>query len=202
MIETLAKSVEKLSRKSDSEGPFNPDSKIDKKDSKDQKDFLREEYDPDSKIYINRDDNGDVYKVNGVVKPNSEFTINGYTYTTDNLGRTVKVEGRLHLKKHEGRRQIENDVPGRLEGDDRGHIIADELDGSNGKENLVPMSKALNRSGDYRNLEREWKKSLKDGKEVNVSIEPEYDGESKRPTSFYVSYTIDNESYEKNILNK
>ena len=39
-------------------------------------------------------------------------------------------------------------------------------------------------------MEQEWASALKEGKEVNVKIEPIYDSDNLRPISFKVKYTI------------
>lgn len=40
-------------------------------------------------------------------------------------------------------------------------------------------------------MENTWANALKDGKQVNVKIEPVYTGENKCPESFSVTYSID-----------
>ncbi|CFR15934.1 Uncharacterised protein [Yersinia frederiksenii] len=40
-------------------------------------------------------------------------------------------------------------------------------------------------------MENKWADALKDGRQVNVKIEPVYKGNSKRPDSFNVTYSID-----------
>lgn len=156
---------------------------------------------------IEKDDNGKIYKENGELLPNIEYTVRGYHYRTDDNGRIISASGDLQWKNHEGRLDILDNIHDIGKGDerqtdDRGHLIADEFNGSNGKENLVPMDSELNRHGDYRKLEREWEQALYDKRSVHVKIEPEYSGDSKRPDSFHVGYTIDGIYYEKNFLNE
>lgn len=57
------------------------------------------------------------------------------------------------------------------------------------KLNLVPMDGNLNK-GAWKQMENAWTSALKDGKQVNVKIEPFYIGNSKRPDSFSVTYSI------------
>ncbi|CNL95780.1 DNA/RNA non-specific endonuclease [Yersinia aleksiciae] len=44
--------------------------------------------------------------------------------------------------------------------------------------------------GAWKQMENTWANALKDGKQVNVKIEPVYSGDSVRPESFNVIYTI------------
>ncbi len=141
------------------------------------------------------DDNGKLYRVGNELKPNSEYEINGYKYMTDEKGRIISAEGKLHLKDHDGRLPIRDSIEDigkgdEQAGDDRGHLIGDQFDGSNGLENMVPQDADINRN-DFKNLENELAKQVKEGKDVHVKVEPVYDGDSKRPSSIVVTYTID-----------
>jgi len=156
---------------------------------------------------VKYDDNGKIYKKNGDLLANTEYTIRGYNYKTDDQSRIISVQGDLHWKEHEGRLPLEVDIHTIGKGsersdDDRGHLIADEFNGSNGIENLVPMNSELNRNGDYRKLEKEWEQALYDKQNVHVDIEPVYSDASKRPDKFIVKYTVDGEYYEKVIINR
>lgn len=148
------------------------------------------------KIYY-YDDNGKLYRVENELTENSEYEINGYKYRTDDQGRIVSAEGTLHLKDHEGRLPIRDSIENigkgdQKEGDDRGHLIGDQFDGSNGLENMVPQDAEINRN-DFKNFENELAKEVKDGKEVNVKVEPICDGDSHRPDAIVVTYSIDGE---------
>lgn len=143
------------------------------------------------------DDNGDLYRVGNELLPNSQYEINGYTYKTDELGRITSAEGKLHIKERDGRLPIKDSIENigkgdQKEGDDRGHLIGDQFDGSNGLENMVPQDASINRN-DFKNFENELAKEVKDGKEVYVKVEPIYDGDSRRPTAIVVTYSIDGE---------
>ena len=150
----------------------------------------------DGKTYY-YDDNGKLYRVENELAPNSEYEINGYKYKTDDQGRIISAEGTLHLKDREGRLPIKDSIDDigkgdQKEGDDRGHLIGDQFDGSNGLENMVPQDADINRN-DFKNFENELAKEVKDGKEVNVKVEPIYDGDSHRPDAIVVTYSIDGE---------
>ena len=153
------------------------------------------------KIKIEYDDNGNPYKVNNELVPSNEYEINGYKYSTDEFGRIENVSGELRLTERPGRMTINESMDDIGKGDakdtdDKGHLIGDRFDGSNKLENLVPMDSNLNR-GEFKAMENQWAKALEDGKEVNVSITPEYSGDSFRPDSFIVKYTIDGETSVK-----
>lgn len=140
------------------------------------------------------DDNGNLFRVGDELVPNNEYTINGYKYETDSNGRIISAEGKLQVKDHEGRREMDPrhtvDKGNYKETDDRGHLIADMFNGSGGLENVVPMDANLNR-GDYVKLEKSLAEAVKDGADVRLKVEPKYEGDSARPSEFKVSYTID-----------
>lgn len=221
-IQALDKNtVKKIENKS-----FDPDKRIEP--TQKFQNSEKEKYDPDKRIEthhrneynqilnqsdelieseVKYDDNGKIYKKNGDLLANTEYTIRGYNYKTDDQSRIISVQGDLHWKEHEGRLPLEVDIHTIGKGsersdDDRGHLIADEFNGSNGIENLVPMNSELNRNGDYRKLEKEWEQALHDKQNVHVDIEPVYSDASKRPDKFIVKYTVDGEYYEKVIINR
>lgn len=141
------------------------------------------------------DANGDLYRVGNELLPTCQYEINGYTYKTDELGRIVSAEGKLHIKERDGRLSIKDSIDdigkgSQKEGDDRGHLIGDQFDGSNGLENMIPQDANINRN-DFKNFENELAKEVKDGKNVKVKVEPVYEGDSRRPTAIVVSYSID-----------
>lgn len=143
------------------------------------------------------DDNGNLYRIGNELLPNSQYELNGYTYKTDEYGRIISAEGTLHMKDRDGRLTIRDSLEDigkgdQKEGDDRGHLIGDQFDGSNGLENMVPQDANINRN-DFRNFENELAKEVKDGKEVKVKVEPIYEGDSRRPMAIVVTYSIDGE---------
>ncbi|WP_145450016.1 DNA/RNA non-specific endonuclease, partial [Staphylococcus epidermidis] len=94
----------------------------------------------------------------------------------------------------------------RLPDDGGGHIIARAFGGSKDIDNLVPQSKYINRSfkenGQWYNMEREWQKEIKKGREVkNIKIEVEYKGGSQRPSGFSVDYEINGYNQTRYIKN-
>ena len=143
------------------------------------------------------DDNGVKYREGDSLIPNNEFEINGYKYRTDDKGRVVSAEGQLHVKDHEGRREMDSrsavDKGDMKKTDDRGHLIADRFNGSGGIENLVPMDSELNQHGDYNKMENTLAEAVQDGAKVELKVEPVYEGNSTRPSEFRVTYSIDGE---------
>ncbi len=129
--------------------------------------------------------------------------VNGYKYTTDKLGRTVTAEGDLKLKPETGRnKKLQKEAGGkdRLKTDDGGHMIGRQF-GGEGKLDLVAQDKILNQ-GPYNRLESKWADALKNGDQVRVKIDAKYSGDSFRPDSFKVNYSINGEKYKVNFSNK
>lgn len=145
------------------------------------------------------DSNGSLYRVGDQLLPNSTYELNGYKYETDDQGRIVSAEGILHLKDDRDRLPIKDSMEAvgkgdQKEGDDRGHLIGDQFDGSNGLENLVPQDSNINRVA-FKNFENELAQEVKAGNDVYVKVEPIYDGNSNRPACIVVTYSINgNES--------
>lgn len=141
------------------------------------------------------DDNGKLYRVGKELALTSEYELNGYKYKTDGKGRIISAEGTLHLKNREGRLTIKDSIEDigkgdQQEGDDRGHLIGDQFDGSNGLENMIPQDADINRN-DFKNFENGLADAVREGKEVYVKIEPIYEGDSRRPDAIVVAYSID-----------
>ena len=109
----------------------------------------------DGKTYY-YDDNGKIYRVDNELAPNTEYVINGYEYMTDDQGRIVFAKAQLDMKVREGRLPIKDSIESigrgdQKEGDDRGHLIGDQFNGSNGLENMIPQNANINRN-DFKNL--------------------------------------------------
>ena len=74
--------------------------------------------------------------------------------------------------------------------DDEGApLIAKIFGGSGELDNLVAMAAIVNNSK-YRKVEKQWENALKEGKEVQVTIDLVYDGSNKRPNKFNINYSI------------
>lgn len=145
-----------------------------------------------------------------VLKASTTYKVNGYTYSTDNLGRIAKVEGDLVLKAAP-RNEYAQGIVGRQDRvreldnpDVGGHLIASSFNGSGELDNLVAMNAQINgASGKWYKMEEDWRKALQANGSVNVKIMPIYSAISQRPSSFEVIYKINNVAYPKvTILNQ
>ncbi|MEX1474823.1 DNA/RNA non-specific endonuclease [Enterococcus sp. C78] len=137
------------------------------------------------------------------LKPNNEYQSgeHDYGYKTDELGRISEAEApSLKKKTHDGRLRHNPNTPDKLSDDHAGHIFADMFGGSPELNNLLSQAKNVNLK-DYGRLERTWKKAIEAGKEVSVKIKIHYKGNSLRPKSFDVNYTIDGVDYSALIEN-
>lgn len=124
-------------------------------------------------------------------EPNTLYKVDGNkTYQTDSLGRVEKVESDLSLSKRD-RNTYQQCVAGKCgaSGDEGGHLIASIFEGPGEKLNLLPMNGNLNK-GAWKSMENKWSVALKEGKAVNVKIEPVYTGGSISPEKFTVTYQI------------
>lgn len=145
------------------------------------------------------DDNGNLYRIDKELLPDSEYTINGYDYKTDEQGRIVEASGQLRLKEHKGYKQIKDSLHDIGKGDEnkktdeKGHLIGDQFGGKNGLENAVAQDADINKN-DYKNLEYKLADHVRAGDDVRVQIEPIYEGDSHRPDAISVTYTINGET--------
>lgn len=154
------------------------------------------------------DDVGKIYRINNELLANTSYKIKNVTYITDSKGRICKVEFTDLKLKSEGRKRLgiidtmEDIGKGdAIDGDHRGHLIADLFDGDNSLANIVPMSANANLK-DVKNIENIWKQNLLAGKKVSGEITIKYTSNSFRPTSFIYSYRIDGgEKIVEQILN-
>lgn len=154
------------------------------------------------------DDLGQIYKEGKNLIPNITYKLRGYTYSTDEKGRIVKVVFEKLRLKPEGRgrliiRDSLDDIGhGFAENatDDRGHLIADMFDGDNTLANIVPMDKNINR-GSVAAMESNWAKCITEGGNVSGSIDITYSGSSFRPDKFKYVYDMGQGKVETVITN-
>ena len=143
-------------------------------------------------------DNGNLYRIDKDLLPDTEYTVNGYDYKTDYQGRIIEASGKLHLKEHPGYKSIKDSLRDigkgdeNKETDEKGHLIGDQFGGKDGLENAIPQDANLNKN-DYKNLENSLAKQVADGKDVRVQIEPQYEGKSHRPMAISFTYSINGE---------
>ena len=129
----------------------------------------------------------------GNLRPNIRYQAGEfeYIYQTDDLGRLTNWDAEeLHLTERTKRLPHDSKSPGKLSGDQAGHMAGDRFGGSPRKDNVVSQLRKVNLS-DYKKLENQWAKALEEGKDVSVSVKLNYVGDSLRPDSFEVRYIID-----------
>ena len=139
----------------------------------------------------------------GNLRPNIRYQAGEfeYIYQTDDLGRLTNWDAEeLHLTERTKRLPHDSKSPGKLSGDQAGHMAGDRFGGSPGKDNVVSQLRKVNLS-DYKKLENQWAKALEEGKDVSVSVKLNYIEDSLRPDSFEVFYKIDGKPTFKNIPN-
>lgn len=131
-----------------------------------------------------------------------------YEYTTDENGNIIYVHAdELFFKVHDGRLNHNKNTPGKLVGDDAGHLIADQFGGSPYLNNLVSQNSKLNRGEKgkftYRSMETQWANALNNHKRVtDINIYLTYNNGSSRPSTFRVSYNIGDEHYYQHYYHK
>lgn len=146
------------------------------------------------------DDNGKPYIKEGELLSNNTYEINGNKYETDDKGRIIRAETTVEINKAPRPSLNSRKVDGLEPGDEKGHIIAHILGGSDVEGNLVAQSAKLNR-GEYKAMELSAKRAREEGKEVSMTVEIEYEADSKRPKSFTVTLEIDGDITVKKFLN-
>jgi hypothetical protein len=131
-------------------------------------------------------------ELNGPLKPNTDYVVNGNIYKTDKLGRVETVEAEIRLSKADRNeyQQLQAGGKDRLPDDQGGHLIASIFDGPGEAINLKAMNGSFNQT-EFRNLERTLETALQNGKKVEVKIDIIHQGDSLRPDKFIVKYTID-----------
>ena len=139
----------------------------------------------------------------GKLKPNVRYQAGEYEYLyrTDDLGRLQEWDAQdLQLTQRSERLSHAARTPGKLKGDHAGHLAGDRFGGSPELDNLVSQLQGVNLS-DYKKLENQWAKALEEGKKVSVQVRVNYVGDSLRPSSFDVNFSIDGIPFTRNIKN-
>ena len=131
-----------------------------------------------------------------LLKPNSCYRTgeSNYYYLTDEKGRISQaIAIQLRSKNDFGRTARlphNSESLGKLVKDDAGHLFGDQFGGSPQLDNIVSQSGVLNK-GPYKNMEKFWADTIRDGKKFSATIKINYEGDSLRPSMFSVSDTID-----------
>lgn len=137
------------------------------------------------------------------MKPNVKYQTgeHEYIYQTNEDGLISHAStDNLQIKTHESRLNHNSNTYGKEIGDHAGHIFGDRFGGSPELDNLVSQAQRVNQS-EFKVIENEWAKALENGQKVTVDIDINYASSSSRPTSFDVSYTIDDVPFFKHIEN-
>lgn len=152
------------------------------------------------------DDNGDLYmSYNDEEKrwellPNTKYVSNGYYYESDGNGSITNAGGTLR-ENIDGRKPLNAKVDGMQEGDDRGHVIGDQFDASNREDNLVPQLASVNR-GEFRQFENTLAALRDEGHDIQVSYEPFYMDDPKRPALIQAHLNIDGYCFDQIFSNE
>lgn len=138
---------------------------------------------------------------------NAKYVVDDTEYWIDNVGRVARTHFNVtpaSLAKKSVRdqsvQQQMHGLKGSLEGDQAGHLLADEFGGGTNMINLVPMTARVNKSV-YRSIENKWKQYASQGKDVKVNIDLRYEGMSERPKWINVEYEVDGKRFLENIEN-
>jgi hypothetical protein len=128
---------------------------------------------------------------------------NGYAFGLDAVDRTQTVTGQLHLADDPQRSRASQAGAGggdRLPSDDGGHFIAARFGGPTDAFNHFAQDASFNR-GTYRAVEDSWATDLRAGSDVSVDIVAHYPGQSRRPDSLTVKWTVDGHARSRFFLN-
>ncbi len=130
--------------------------------------------------------------------PNVEIKKGNFSSVVDELGRPIsnKVTG-IKINGNE-RKSLSSSLKDEsyLEGDQRGHLIADIFGGTATKENIVPQSQNVNQS-QFKTVENVVKGLVNEGHVVDYEVKVNYEGSSKRPSSFEFKITVDGIEYSE-----
>jgi Domain of unknown function (DUF4781)/DNA/RNA non-specific endonuclease len=148
--------------------------------------------------------NGWNQTLNGELRPNAEYVVGRYTYVTDDAGRVVEARGRVRLQTHDrntyqqGKASEVGGIKDAIEGDQGGHIFAAMFDGPGEQINYHAMRGELNGSGgDWYNMEQEWRSALQADRRVDAQVRAVFEGESRRPVAFRVTFWIDGKKHTR-----
>lgn len=141
---------------------------------------------------------------------NTDYKFNDSLYKTYDLGRVQEAtfipsvtsgDRNLYQQSQAGKT---DGIKDGLSNDQGGHINAAQNGGAGEQINYLPQDAIVN-NGEYKKLENLWAQAVQNGDDVKVTVKPTYTGESKRPDSFNVSYTVNGNVAEpvsiKNSLN-
>lgn len=152
------------------------------------------------------DDNGDLYmryddeNKKWELLPETKYQSSGYYYETNSDGAITLAGGTLRENTN-GRKPLNATVDEMQEGDDRGHLIGDQFDGSSRIDNLIPQPATINR-GEYKRFENTLAALRNEGHDVQVVIKPSHSNGSKRPDSLETHLNIDGYLFTESFGNE
>lgn len=118
---------------------------------------------------------------------------NRAVFETDALGRTVRATTVLDqlapTTDRSGTQQRAAGGADRLSTDDGGHIFATMFGGLGEGINIQAMDLSINR-GAYLELEKLWAEQIAQGGQVHVEVTFHFDGDSRRPHQFEVTFDV------------
>ncbi|MFE7223594.1 DNA/RNA non-specific endonuclease [Nocardioides sp. NPDC057577] len=132
-----------------------------------------------------------------LAKPPPDSTVlvdDRFLYRTDDVSRVWQAEATLseydpeHPRNVAAQRNLEDKIKNV---DHAGHLFARIFKGPGDLINLVPMHGSKVNQGQYRRLENLWSDQIQQGKTVEVTIDLDYDGSSRRPTDIVVTHVVD-----------
>ena len=136
---------------------------------------------------------------------NMKYDVDAFIYETDELGRVLRTDADLDdvVRIRLGKQQIKAvDVKDGVRGTDQGgHIVGSRFFGPGEQINLYPQSANLNQ-GAWKQMENTWADAMVAGKDVKIKVEAVFEGASKRPEAFEVSYWIDGAKTERTFINQ
>lgn len=132
-----------------------------------------------------------------LAKPPPESTVlvdDRFLYRTDDVSRVWQAEATLSEYDPDHPRNVaaQRNLEGKIKNvDHAGHLFARIFKGPGDLINLVPMHGSKVNQGQYRRLENLWSDQIQQGKTVEVTIDLDYDGSSRRPTDIVVTHVVD-----------
>ncbi|MGH8964579.1 MAG: polymorphic toxin-type HINT domain-containing protein, partial [Actinomycetes bacterium] len=137
------------------------------------------------------------------LKPGKTYKINGGTYKVDDLGRPAGIRAKLTKKDIGGATDPKVDPLGYVEGvHQRGHLRGANLGGPNDHAANFVSQHPRSNSPWQRAVEREVKRVVNGGEDVDYRVTPQYEGNAEVPSQIHIQadgangykldYTLDN----------
>lgn len=136
----------------------------------------------------------EIKNVSSKLTPNITVIKGNFSSVIDAYGRPI-INKINDLSLKEGTRESLNGID-KIEGYEKGHIIADSFGGPASQENVVAQLTNVNRSK-FATIENEIRKLKNEGHTVDYEVKVNYtDSKSEIPSSFEPQITVDGKKYE------